>query len=60
MLQEFKDVFLDELPRLPQECDTVFSSILVLGIILVSKASFIMNIVELMLLKNQFQELLER
>ena len=43
MLWEFKDVFLEEVPRLPPERDLHFSIDLVLGEVTTSKLPYRMN-----------------
>ena len=60
MLQEFKDVFPDEVPRLPSKMDVYFTIDLVLGAALVSKTPYMMSTPELLELKIQLQELLEK
>ena len=60
MLQEFRDVFPDEIPRLPPKRDIDFTIELVPGVAPVSKAPYRMSIPEMLELKMQLQELLEK
>nr|GEZ44312.1 hypothetical protein [Tanacetum cinerariifolium] len=60
VVQNFPDVFPDELPRLPPECEVEFTIELIPGAQPISKAPYIMAPVELKELKDQLQELLER
>ena len=59
MLQEFKDVFLDEIPGLPPKRDIDFTIELVPGASPVSKTPYRMSTPEMLELKMQLQELLE-
>ena len=59
VLQEFKDVFLDEIPG-PPRWDIDFTIELVPGAAPVSKAPYIMSTAEMLELKMQLQELLEK
>ena len=58
VLQEFKDVFPDEIPRLPPKRDIDFTIELVPGA--VSKTTYRMSTMEMLELKMQLQELLEK
>ena len=60
MLQEFMDVFLDEIPGLPPKRDIVFTIELVSGEAPVSKTPYRMSTPEMLELKMQLQELLEK
>ena len=60
VLQEFKDVFPDEVPGLPPKRDIDFTIELVLGAAPVSKTPYRMSTPEMLELKMQLQELLER
>jgi hypothetical protein len=60
ILQEFKDVFLDEIPGLPPKRDIEFSIDLMPGAAPISKSPYRMSTPELMELKMQLQELLEK
>ena len=60
VLQEFKDVFPDEIPGLPPKRDIEYNIELVLGAAPVSKAPYRMSTPELLELKMQLQELLEK
>ena len=60
MLQEFRDVFPDEIPGLPPKRDIDFTIELVPGAAPVSKAPYRMSIPEMLELKMQLQELLEK
>ena len=60
VLQEFKDVFLDEIPGIPPKRDIDFTIELVLGAAPVSKAPYRMSTSEMLELKMQLQELLEK
>ena len=60
MLQEFKDVFLDEIPGLPPKRDIDFTIELVLGEASVSKTPSRMSTSKILELKMQLQELLEK
>ena len=60
MLQEFKDVFLDEVARIPPKRDIDFTIDLVLGATRVSKTPYLMSTPKLLKLKMQLQELLEK
>ena len=59
ILQEFSDVFLEEIPRLPPKRELDFTIELVPGAIPNSKAPYWMNILELNELKLQLQELID-
>ena len=60
VLQEFKDVFLDEIPGLPLKRDIEFTIELVPGAALVSKTPYKMSTPEILELKMQLQDLLEK
>ena len=60
MLQEFRDVFLDDIPGLPPKRDIDFTIELVPGAAPVSKAPYRMSTLEMLELKMQLQELLEK
>ena len=60
VLQEFKDVFLDEIPGLPPKRNIDFTIELVLGATPVSKTLYRMSTPEMLELKMQLQELLEK
>ena len=60
VLQEFKDVFPDEIPGIPPKRDIDFTIELVPGEALVSKAPYRMSTQEMLELKMQLQDLLEK
>ena len=60
VLQEFRDVFLDEIPGLPPNRDIYFTIDLVLGDTPVSKTPYKMSTPKLLELKMQLQELFEK
>ena len=60
VLQEFRDVFPDEIPELPPKRDIDFTIELVPREAPVSKASYRMSTPEMLELKMQLQELLEK
>ena len=60
MLQEFRDVFPDEILELPPKRDIDFTIELVPGAAPVSKAPYRMSTLEMLELKMQLQELLEK
>ena len=60
VLQEFRDVFPDEIPGLPPKRDIDFTIELVPREALVSKAPYRMSTPEMLELKMQLQELLEK
>jgi len=60
VLNEFKDVFPEEVPGLPARRDIDFSIDLVPGSVPVSKAPYRLNILELQELKAQLQELIDK
>ena len=60
VLQEFKDLFLDEILGLPPKRDIDFTIELVLGAAPVSKTPYKMSTPEMLELKMQLQELLEK
>ena len=53
VLQEFKDVFLDDIPKLPPKRDIDFTIELVPGAALVSKTPYRMSTPEMLELKMQ-------
>ena len=60
VLQEFKDVFPDEILGLPPNRDIDFTIELMPGGALVSKTPYRMSTLEMLELKIQLQELLEK
>ena len=60
VLQEFRDVFPDEIPGLPPKRDIGFRIELVLGAPLVSKTPSRISTMKMLELKMQLQELLEK
>ena len=60
VLQEFRDAFLDEIPTLPLKRDIDFTIDLTPGAAPVSKTPYRMSTQELLELKMQLQELLEK
>ena len=60
VLQEFKDVFPDEIPGLPPKRDIDFTIELVPGAAPMSKAPYTMSTPEMLELRMQLQELLEK
>ena len=60
VLQEFRDVFLDEIPRLPPKRDINFIIELVLGAAPVSRAPYIMSTPKMLEMKMWLQELLDK
>ena len=60
ILQDFSDVFLEELPGLPPKRDLDFTIELVPGLVPNSKYPYRMNILELIELKIQLQELIDK
>ena len=60
MLQEFRDVFPDEIPGLPPKRDIDFIIELVPGAAPVSKTPYRMSTPEILELKTHLQELLEK
>ena len=60
MVREFKEVFPDEVPHLPPKREIDFSIDLVLGETPFSRAPYQMSPLELMELKMQLQELLDK
>ena len=60
MLQEFSDVFPDEIPGLPPKRDIDFTIELVLGAAPVSKTPYRMSTPEMLEMKMQLQELWEK
>ena len=60
VLQEFRDVFLDEIPGLPPKRDNDFTIDLVPRAAPVSKTPYMMSTPKMVELKMQLQELLEK
>ena len=60
MFYKYKDVFLDELPKLPPYRDVEFTIELHLGTLPISRTPHRMTLVELQELKVQLQELLDK
>jgi hypothetical protein len=60
VLYEFRDVFLEEVPGLPPKRDIEFSIELILGAVLTSKVPYRMSTPELVELKMQLKEMLEK
>ena len=60
VVREFKEVFPDEIPHLPPKREIEFSIDLVPGATPVSRAPYRMSPPELMELKMQLQELLDK
>ena len=60
LLQEFRDVFRDEILGLPPKRDIDFTIDIVPGAAPVSKTLYMMSTLELIELKMQLQELLEK
>ena len=59
-MQEFRDVFPNEVPGLPPKKDIGFTIELMPGVALVSKTPYMMSTPELLEMKMQLQELLEK
>ena len=60
VLKKFKDIFSEEVPRLPSKRDIDFTIDLIPGAVPTSKAPYQMNIIELIELKSQLQELIDK
>ena len=60
ILQEFSDVFTEEIPKLPPKRDLDFTFELIPGVVPNSKNPYRMNILELNELKLQLQELIDK
>jgi len=60
VVHEFEDVFPNEVPRLPPSREVKFSIDLVPGTSLVSMAPYRMALAELVELKKQIEELMEK
>jgi hypothetical protein len=60
VVQEFPDVFLEDLPGLPPDREVEFSIDLVLGTAPISKAPYRMAPAKLKELKGQLEELLDK
>jgi hypothetical protein len=57
---EYPDVFLEELPGMPPDCDIEFSIELLPGTAPISKRPYRMDVKDLVELKKQIEELLEK
>jgi hypothetical protein len=57
---EYPDVFLKELPGMPPDCNIEFSIELLPGTASISKRSYRMDVKDLVELKNEMEELLEK
>ena len=60
LVQDFADVFPQEIPRLPPKWDIDFTIELIPGVTLVSRAPYRMSVPELTKLKMQLQEPLDK
>ena len=60
VLQELRDVFPDEIPRLPPKREIDFTIELVPRVAPMSKTPYMMSTLEMLELKMQLQELLEK
>ena len=60
ILKDFKDIFLEEVPRLPPKRDIDFTIDLIPRTVPTLKAPYIMNIIDLTELKSQLQEILDK
>ena len=60
VLQEFRDMFADETPGLPSKREIYFTIELVPGVAPVFKEPYMMSTPEMLELKMQLQELLEK
>ena len=60
MLNEFTDVFPEEIPGLPPRRELDFTIELILGVVPSSKAPYRMNILELNEIKSQLKELIDK
>ena len=60
IVQEFMDVFLDEIPGFPPRRDTVFTIDLIPRASPISRTPYRMSVPELTELKMQLQELLDK
>ena len=60
ILKDFKDIFLEEVPRLPPKRDIEFTIDQIPGAVPSSKYLYRMNIIELTKLKSQLQELIDK
>lgn len=60
LLQKFKDVFLDDVPRLPPKRDIDFKTNLVPGVSPVSKIPYKMNTLKFIELKMELQWLMDK
>jgi len=60
VIQEFADVFLEEIPGLPPKRDIDFTIKLIPGVALVSRVPYRMSTPKLIELKMQLEELLDR
>jgi hypothetical protein len=60
ILREYKDVFPEEVPCLPSKIDIAFSIEIALGIVPVSRAPYRMSTLELVELKLQLKEMMDK
>ena len=60
VLKEFEDIFSEEVPRFPPKRDIDFIIDLIPRVVPASKAPYEMNIIELIDLKSQLQELIDK
>ena len=60
LLKYFKDIFLEEVPRLPLKRDVDFVIDLIPRAVPALKAPYQMNIIDLIELKSQLQELIDK
>ena len=60
ILKHFKDIFSEEVPGLTSKRDIEFTIDLVPGVVPTSNAPYQMTIIELMELKSQLQELIDK
>jgi hypothetical protein len=60
VLWEFKDVFPEEVPELPPKRDIDFSIDPILGVVPTSKVPYRMSMVELVELKVQLKDMMDR
>ena len=60
IVRDFKDVYLEDLPGLPSNCEIEFKIELALGTSPISKAPYRMALTELKALHKQLEELLDK
>ena len=60
VLKDFEDIFLEEVPGLPPKRDTDFMIDLIPGAVPVLKATYQMNIIELIELNSELQEQIDK